>query len=498
MGITPDVDLYAALNIPVDATADEIKHAYRQLVRQVHPDMQNTQGTALLFRQVQESYEILSDPIKRAAYDRQRTEAGLSPNSIFQWKMQPSRAALSVGVDEQVVYLLFDISAGRSDQVRGHQALNLCLVLDRSTSMQGSRLEQTKASAQRMIDSLSGDDALSIVTFSDKAEVIWPTQPLTDPIKTKAKVSAVQASGGTEILQGLLAGLAEIEKRRTQYGVNHVILLTDGQTYGDEERCLNAAEAAARHRIGISAMGIGEDWNDVLLDAIASRCGGVSQYIASTGEIQHFLRERLQGLSSVYADNVRLLFKPIDGTRLTNAFKLSPYIERIPLEAETLPLGSLQSDAAVSGIVELIVGPHSAGSHRLAEMELVGNIPSRHLDDARLRQAVTFTFDPNANPNTSAPSHILNALAKVTIFQMQEGALNALEKGDVAGATHRLETMATRLLDMGEHQLARAALLEAGRLARSGNLSPAGRKAIKYGTRSLILASPKAKTSKDE
>ena len=102
------------------------------------------------------------------------------------------------------------------------------------------------------------------------------------------------------------------------------------------------------------------------------------------------------------------------------------------------------------------------------------------------------------DPNTPAPSHILSALAKVTIFQMQEGALQALEKGDVAGATHRLETMATRLLDMGEHQLARAALLEAGRLARSGNLSPAGRKAIKYGTRSLILASPKVKTSKDE
>ena len=69
--------------------------------------------------------------------------------------------------------------------------------------MQGSRLEQTKASAQRMIDSLSDDDALSIVTFSDKAEVVWPSQPVTDPIKTKAKVSAIQASGGTEILQGL-------------------------------------------------------------------------------------------------------------------------------------------------------------------------------------------------------------------------------------------------------------------------------------------------------
>jgi Ca-activated chloride channel family protein len=488
--INPEVDLYAVLNLSADATADEIKHAYRQLARQVHPDMQDTQGTGALFRKIQEAYEILSNPIKRAAYDRQRVEAGLSPKSVFLWKMQPSRAALSVSADEQVVYLLFDVAAGQVDQARARQALNISLVLDRSTSMQGSRLEQTKASAQRMIDSLSEDDALSIVTFSDKAEVVWPSQLMTDPIKTKAKVSAIQASGGTEILQGLLAGLAEIEKRRTQYAVNHLILLTDGQTYGDEERCLVAAEEAAKHRIGISAMGIGEDWNDALLDAIASRCGGVSQYIATTGEIQHFLRERLQGLSSVYADNVRLIFNPINGTRLKSAFRISPYIERITLADNALTLGSLQSDSAVSGIIELVVGPHDAGAHRLAQLELVGNIPSRQLDDARLRQDVTFTFDPNVNPNAPAPSHILSALAKVTIFQMQEGALKALESGDVASATHRLETMATRLLDMGEHQLARAALLEAGRLARSGNLSPAGRKAIKYGTRSLILASP--------
>ena len=108
--IHPDIDHYAVLNISVDATADEIRYAYRQMARQVHPDVQDTQGTALLVRQGQEAYEVLSDPGSRAAYDRQRVEAGLSPKSIFQWKLQPSRPALSVGVDEQIVYLLFEIS----------------------------------------------------------------------------------------------------------------------------------------------------------------------------------------------------------------------------------------------------------------------------------------------------------------------------------------------------------------------------------------------------
>ena len=491
--MTEEPDFYAVLKVSPDATPDEIKHAYRTLARQSHPDAKAEPGTALLFRQVQEAYDVLGDTNKRAAYDRRQSEAGRSPNAVFQWRMQPSRTSMPVLVDEQVVYVLFDIAAGKVSEKSSRMPLNVCLVLDRSTSMQGARLDQTKASAQRMIDSLTSDDTLGIVTFSDRAEVVWPSQPLTDPIKAKARVSAIQASGGTEILQGLNAGLAELEKNRRQYSINHLILLTDGQTYGDEERCLGVAVEAKKHRVGISAMGIGEDWNDTLLDALASRSGGVSQYIASTGEIQHFLRERLQGLSAVYGDNMRLTLKGTNGVRIKNAFKLSPYIQRIEMDGAALVLGPLQSDAPISGMLELIVGAQPAGVHRIAQMELSGEIPVRQMENAILHQDLTFTFDPQSQVNAPAPANVLSALAKITIFQMQEGAWQALEKGDVAKATHRLETMATRLLDMGEHQLARAALLEAGRLARSGNLSLAGRKAIKYGTRSLLLAPTKDK-----
>jgi hypothetical protein len=65
--------------------------------------------------------------------------------------------------------------------------------------------------------------------------------------------------------------------------------------------------------------------------------------------------------------------------------------------------------------------------------------------------------------------------------------MGEIEIGQIEPAVARLKTMATRLLDIGEVELARAALLEAGRLSQTGSLSAAGRKKIRYGTRSLTI-----------
>ena len=62
-----------------------------------------------------------------------------------------------------------------------------------------------------------------------------------------------------------------------------------------------------------------------------------------------------------------------------------------------------------------------------------------------------------------------------------------LERGEIEQASQRLETMATRLLNIGENELAKAALLEAGRLIRTGHISSEGRKRIRYGTRGLAI-----------
>lgn len=486
-----ELSYYEILGVPQNASADDIRRAYRNLARQYHPDAQqdSAAGTTALFRQVQEAYDVLGDAQRRAAYDRGIGDSGLGIDSLFSLNLQLSRETLPAIPEEQILYVLFDIAAAKSISKTQRLPLNLCLVIDRSTSMQGARLDQVKAAAHQLIESLSESDSLGVVAFSDRAEVVWPSQSVGDAIRAKARVSAVQASGGTEILQGMKLGLEEMEKHRRAQSVNHLILLTDGQTYGDEEKCLELANEARTRNVGISAMGIGEDWNDQLLDAIAQRSNGASHYIASAGDVTAILRDRLQGLAALYGDEIVLDLRFTEGHRLRNAFRLTPYIQRIEMTGDSLNLGSLQADAAISGLLELIVTHPQPGKHRLAQVELIGSVPALERKGERVRRNLMATFSPDAPHQSPVPPGLLNALAKVTIFQMQENAWQSLEKGDVAAATQRLETMATRLLDLGEHQLARAALLEAGRLARSGHLSPGGQKTIKYGTRSLSFAS---------
>jgi Ca-activated chloride channel family protein len=487
-------DFYEILNVRRDASLEEVRHAYRNLARQYHPDAQaSLTGTAVLFRQIQEAYEVLSDARRREAYNRQIADSGSSIDSLFALELQVSRDSMPVMAEEQILYVLFDIKAAQSISKTQRLPLNLCLVIDRSTSMQGPRLEQVKVAAHHLIDSLSESDSLSIVAFSDRAEVVWPNQSVGDSIRAKARVSAIQALGGTEILQGLRTGLDELEIHRRSQSVNHLILLTDGQTYGDEAKCLELAGEAKRRNVGISGLGIGEDWNDGLLDGISTRSGGTSHYIASAADVQAIMKERLQGLTALYGDELQLILHLSEGMRVRNAFRLTPYIQRIEISDDGLQLGTLQADATINGLLELIVGEQPPGKHRLAQVELIGNVPALDRKGNKVRAGLSVAFTADAPAQPMVPPNLLNALAKVTIFQMQESAWQSIEKGDVAAATQRLEIMATRLLDLGEHQLARAALLEAGRLARSGHLSPAGEKAIKYGTRSLSLITVKDK-----
>lgn len=482
-----DKNYYVILGVDNNATEDQIRKAYRALVREYHPDTNPKPEAEEVFREVQEAYEVLSVPDQRRTYDRLREAEGFDRSSAISLRSTMSHKFLLTGIEEQALYVLLDITPA-TDLPTSRLPLNLCLVLDRSTSMQGMRLQQVKEGTRQIIDRLTDEDALSVVVFSDRAEVILPSQKNIDKAMAKSIASTIQPSGGTEMLQGLVAGLKELERNRRPESVNHIVLLTDGQTYGDEAECLEKADWAGLHQISLTTLGIGSDWNENLLDQMARVSGGTSVYIDSPRKVVDVFKDTIRGLSSVVARELTLNINPASGLSVNECFLVTPHIQRLDVRGEKILLGPLGTGHGKTLLMEFRVHIESTPSKkRLMRLTIEGDVPGQSNRRNWEWVDIFAEFTPKIEGNPEIPPTIVTALGKLAIFKMQEKAMADLESGRISAATQRLETMATRLLNLGETDLARAALLEAGRLARTGDLSAEGRKKIRYGTRALSI-----------
>jgi len=428
------------------------------------------------------------DPMQREAYDAWRRRQGLDRQTPLILRVTPSQEQLLCLGEPQVLYVLVELLASSEIESK-RMPMNLCLVLDRSTSMKGARLHQVKEAARYIVDQMTPDDILSIVTFSDRAQLVLPGRRNIDRIAARSAINSIRSGGGTEIFQGLDLGLKQVERWKSDDYINQLILLTDGQTYGDEEACLQAARRAGQEGIPITTMGIGSDWNDQLLDEMArlSHAQGSSIYIDSTAKIARVFRDQIQGMGSTFAHNLSLTLHHSQDVSLKEVFRVSPHINQIFPQEDMIVLGTLEAQHPQAIIMELIVGSHAPGVHRLLRVAVEGIVPALGQQPVRAQKTVDIEFVTHLEQRKPVPPDIVSAMGKLTIFKMQERALHEIEVGQIEAAVKRLKTMATRLLDIGEAELARAALLEAGRLAQTGSLSAEGRKKIRYGTRGLRI-----------
>ncbi|MBN2390930.1 MAG: VWA domain-containing protein [Anaerolineae bacterium] len=476
-------DYYAILQVSLNADDDEIKQAYREKARDYHPD--SGHGDAERFREVQEAYEVLRDEVLRRAYDRQREKRGLSEDAPVGLVLSQSRTEALPLDEPQVLYVLVDIQPNaelQRDVTRRY--LNVALVVDCSTSMSGARMQNVKIAAADLVEALGPQDRLAIVAFSDRAEVFAPAQPVDNPHTFRSALAALTPSGGTEIYQGLAAGLEEVRRYASSQMVNHVILLTDGRTYGDETHALTTARQAAADSISISAFGIGEDWNDEFLDALARNAGGVSRYIRAPSDVRAAIKRQIQGLSSTLLQNVKLEVNMAPYVHIQGVYRAAPYLEILEnSENHIVALGNVMADEPVSVVLEFVIDQAVTGERRIARLDLVGEKIDAP-EPVRLRQDVnvTFTLEPKEEP---VPTKLLDRLARLSVFHLQERAWKALGSGDVHQATTCLEYAATRLFDMGHRDLGQAAMLEVSRLVHGGDPTKEGRKKLRYGTRSL-------------
>jgi Ca-activated chloride channel family protein len=480
-------DYYALLGVLRDASEEEIKRAYFEAAQRLHPDKNKLAGETEIFLEVQQAYEVLSNPRRRAQYDATLPKDE-TPPAFIQNKVQYSRPNLVHLTEPQLVYVLLETGPRQAGEKLPTPPLNICLILDRSTSMQGEKIDVAKAAATQIIQTLRPEDIFSMVTFSDHAEVLIPSAYQSDRSKLPGRIQMIQTSGGTEIYQGLEAGFKEVRQSLDPKRVNHILLLTDGHTYGDEQLCLKLSEEASRLNIGISGFGIGSDWNDIFLDTLASRTGSNSTYISKPRDIRNLLIEKFNALTNTFAEDVVLEFKEGTAVQLNYAFRLQPDSGPISIQ-DQLHLGSILQDTPLNVLFEFLVEPSASKADLVTLLDgtLKVVVTARPIPVPPIR----LKFDREAAEfpkNDPPPPAILNALSRFTLYRMQDRARQEADSKQFDLATRHLKNLASLLLTQGEKDLAKTALLEAENMERLQAFSQEGGKEIKYGTRALLLS----------
>lgn len=145
-------------------------------------------------------------------------------------------------------------------------SLGLVIVMDRSGSMEGQKMELAKEAAARSVELLREDDVVGVIAFDDKPWEVIPTEKLEDPQQAIDDILTIAPGGGTEIYSSLAEAYSQLEVLDLQR--KHIILLTDGQS-ATRNDYTNLIEEAVSNKITLSTVAIGQDADRALLGSLA-------------------------------------------------------------------------------------------------------------------------------------------------------------------------------------------------------------------------------------
>ena len=391
-----------------------------------------------------------------------------------------------------MLYALLDLRL-EQDIRSSTQPLNLSLVLDHSSSMQrDDKLQRLKEAVARIIDMMDPRDYLSIVTFGDRASILLPSAPLGNKRAAKEALDSIRCRGGTEISTGIRAGMQELQTHSAHL-ISQMLVLTDGQTYGDEDICLALASQAGDRQVQITALGLGDDWNSALLDELAGRTGGYSDYVQTPEQLSRVFEEQLRTLQLTALRNLRLSVQTGISSRVLRATWVAPGIKALPIPTEPLPhgqpleieLGRVSMDRDYRILMELVVASRIPGWVDVADLVFTYDVPSQGREHETVRYHLKTEFVERNDNEPPVQQRVHDALRKITAHRLQEQAMQAIQDGQTQKGTASLRTAARHLEEAGSPDLADLARAEAERIERQGQAQAGNMKRILYGTRRL-------------
>lgn len=341
------------------------------------------------------------------------------------------------------LHLALTARSGQADGEAMRVPAHVVMVLDRSSSMAGARIEHARRAAEHVLDHLQDGDSIALVSYSSSSRVDLAATRISAQSREQVRsvIRSIDVGGGTCISCGLETASGVLMGRQHD-GVQRVILLSDGQANSglvDSPSLRNLARGFDERGAPVTTIGVGLDYNEDLMTQIAVGGNGRHFFVEDPTVLATVLRDELDTLDKVVARRVVARFRLAPGVRLARGFDRDFQVDG---DIVSVSLGDMPANAERTALVALSVTPDAgATSMPITGVEVdFEDLPSggatRHITG---QLTAHLTRDPATLRDHVEPE----VAARVEQAALNEALLEANEhirKGDIHKAQQVIDT----------------------------------------------------------
>lgn len=196
--------------------------------------------------------------------------------------------------------------------------LNLALVLDRSGSMSGEKMQNARLAALEILERMGPRDVLSVVAYDDNVQVVIPAAPVLDRSALRARILGLREGGMTALFGGVSKGLAEARKFKGEGRSTRLILVSDGQANVGPSSVSELAalgRSAAKEGVPVSTVGLGEGYNEDLMQQLAQASDGNHDFAERGSDLARIFDREFGDAQEIVATDLVVKFRCPEGVR---------------------------------------------------------------------------------------------------------------------------------------------------------------------------------------
>ena len=389
----------------------------------------------------------------------------------------PGFSILKAG-EKQLVWMRVGLGGFHLERDGERAPVNVAIVLDRSGSMQGEKIQRAREAAIGALDMLRADDIVSIIAYDSDVNVLVPATKLTDKEHVASIIRAIQPGGNTALFGGVSKGAAEVRKFMDEKHVNRIILLSDGLANVGPSSPGELGDLGAsmkKENISVTTLGLGLGYNEDLMVQLAGKSGGNHQFIENASELADIFRREFDDVLSVVAQAVDVKIEIPEGIRPVRVLGNAADING---QSVITRLSQVYSDQQKHVVVEVeipaglaLAAVDASGTEILKSMPLAAvsvsyrNMVSESTETLTGEVSVSFSSS-DEKVKASVNNKVMADVVALVASEQNKMATDLLDRGDILGCRKSLEENAL-FLEMNADKYKSRELEELGRSNRA-------------------------------